>query len=522
MKNYHSFLLLALLLPSLALAQGAPLDSAFSNQIDLSDQEMDNAQKFDHQGIKARTIEEGCKDKKALGCKPVDDGFPLEKLIGVAYTTLGMISGGSSGPTLNKKKVKTTEAPVLNSEGKQVKPEKETRPDYCIIAATAYETLGGMIQQALQSKANNTASGAGDAQLQALISLKETHLARRKTASFQRAIYGGVTLCYVAMIASGAAVDAKLLLKMGGAGALTGLYWKKAAKHKNAAEAVQLVINSLPQAGTCNPWTRTPCFCSEPTSKTLYPAQYQEVCVLNNGNFDVPKVVLGCAAVAGNNLQYDKECKCKQNNTCLKSNLKAYNPNFSLANNLMNEANKTFDLLNSGDFDQGKLDRASINSASLAAKMKIKPEEKLPQPKLSADQQKMADALKEFMPASVANLAATSAPGSYIGGISDAGMESSAIDKLLSSVKAKLAEVIKVDYKKGRGNTNYGSTEPDFVMPKFPGQEGPKVESTEILSFAEQAISKADVSNAPETPIFDIISNRYRRSGWKKLEGEKE
>jgi hypothetical protein len=56
-----------------------------------------------------------------------------------------------------------------------------------------------------------------------------------------------------------------------------------------------------------------------------------------------------------------------------------------------------------------------------------------------------------------------------------------------------------------------------FELPKI-GDESAQEDGVEVLEFAEAAISKADVSNAPETPIFDIISNRYKRSGWTKLE----
>jgi hypothetical protein len=38
------------------------------------------------------------------------------------------------------------------------------------------------------------------------------------------------------------------------------------------------------------------------------------------------------------------------------------------------------------------------------------------------------------------------------------------------------------------------------------------------LTFAEKAINNADVTNSPDTPIFDIISNRYMRSGMSKLQ----
>lgn len=541
MKKLLLITLFSLLLSSLAWAQsidqpGDSLDSTFANPTDLSDKQMDEAQNFTHQGIKDRKIKEGC--AKVKDCKQDEEGLPLEMMIGKAYAMIGMFTGSGGMPSLTKKekKVETQGAqqapqagatppaqgaqtgnPGPSTEGATAKAEKETTPDYCMMAAMAWETLGGFIQQNLQEKGQNEISNIPDVQLQSLQSLKQTHETRAKTAGIQRTVYATVTACYAGMLATGtAAVDGKFILKMGGSTALTALYQRKINKHKKAAKLVQNVIDSLPKAGDCNPWTGTTCFCSEKTSKDLYPSQYQEICVLNGGNFEVPRVAIGCGAVVNNKVQYDKECKCKQTNSCIKSNLKAYNPQFPFGNNLMQEVNKNFDLLNSGEFDEGKLNAASTNLTGLAARVKPKMTGKLPQPNLTPDQQKIADELKSVMPSELANIAAAS-NSDYQGGINDSGMSSSAISNLPPSVKEKLASAINAGYRRTGGATQYSDSEPDFVMPKLPGQEQ-KSASTEVVSFAEEAISKADVSNSPATPIFDIISNRYRRSGWKKLE----
>jgi hypothetical protein len=240
---------------------------------------------------------------------------------------------------------------------------------------------------------------------------------------------------------------------------------------------------------------------------------------LNNGNFDTPKIALGCAAVNAGKMSYDKECNCKKTNSCLRSGLKAYNPKFGIGNNVMSDVNKTFDMLGSGEFDQGQLDQARLNSAAFVGKMKIKPTEKLPIPNLTPEQKRIADAMKAYMPEGLANIAAAT-NSNYKGGISDSA-GSSAISKLPASVKEKLADAIDVEYKQGSGLTSASAEEVGFEMPAMPGQES-QAAGTEIVSFAEAAVSKADVSNMPETPIFDIISNRYRRSGWQKLDQVKE
>ena len=517
-----------------SLDQGdSSLDSTFSNPTNLSDKQMDEAQNFTHQGIKDRKIKEGC--AKVDDCNPEEDGMPLEMMIGKAYAMIGLFTGDGGMPTLTKPTKDATTVtqnstsagtatggtPAGGAQGAQAGPveaEKETSPDYCMMAAMAWETLGGFIQQNLQEKGQNEIANISDAQLQSLQSLKKTHETRAKTAGIQRTVYATVSACYIAMLATGnaSASDWKYWVKLGGAGTLFVLYQRKIDKHKNAATLVQEVINDLPKAGDCNPWTGTSCFCAEKTSKELYPSQFQEICILNGGNFETPKVAIGCGAVVNNKIQYDKECKCKQTNSCLKSGLKAFNPKFPFGNNLVQEVNKNFDLLNSGEYDEGKLNVASTNLNALAGRIKPKFNGKLPQPKLNSEQQKIADGLKSVMPAGLANIAAA-ANSKFESGIKDSAISSSAISKLPDSVKEKVASAINANYRKGSGSTQYSDNEPEFVMPKFPGQEQ-KSASTEVVSFAEEAVSRADVSNAPTTPIFDIISNRYRRSGWKKLE----
>lgn len=534
MKMQMCFFLLLLSLPTFIYGQDKAddsIDGTFSNPTNLTDKEMDNAKNFTHQGIRDRTMKEGC--KSINDCKD-EEGFPLEMLIGKAYAMMGMMSGGGGMPKLTGKitpddvkaaqdatadaRKAATDAGRDASQVKDVEAKGKEKTDYCAMIAMANETLGGLMQQSMQQKAeNNTAAAAQtDAQIQALTSLRETHKARAKTATFQAGVYTGVTACYAAMAATGAQMDIKFIAKAGGAAALMGLYWKKVSKHKNAVKKVEAVMASMENAGkNCNPWTKSPCFCKEATSKTLYPMEYEDVCVLNKGNFETPKIALGCGSVAGGKISYDKECKCKQTNSCLKSGLKAYNPKFALGNNLMNEANKTFDMLNSGEFDEGRLNEARLNASAMASKMKLKTNQKIPKPNLTDEQKKIAEALTPYMAPALANMAAAS-DSSYKGGIADSA-GSPSVSKLPDAVKEKLADAINVGYKTGGGFQGVAE-EPAFEMPMMPGQGGPQTPGTEIVSFAEAAVSKADVSNTPETPIFDIISNRYRRSGWQKLD----
>lgn len=526
MKNLISLTLLCLMLPSFVIGDDTSIDGQFATPTNMTDKQMEGAKNFTHQGIKDRKIQEGC--AKVNDCQEDDSGFPLEKVIGTMYSTIGMMGGTElntnkpvEGAQTTTAQPATTPASGTPATGQAAKkPETEKKTDYCIMIAMASEIVGGALQTTMQKKAENKASGINDAQLASLVNLKETHKARAKTASFQRAIYAGVSACYGYMLATGATMDFKLGLKMAGAVALTGLYWKKVNKHKNAAEKVQLVIDSLPKAGDCNPWTGTKCFCSEATSKDKYPGEYQEVCVLNNGNFETPKIAMGCGTLVDKKVTFDKECKCKATNTCIKGTLSAVRGMSDLGMNMMNEANKNFELLNSGEFDQGKFDSAALTASALAARVKI------PNPKVKAnltpDQQKLAGELSKYLPPGYAAVAATAPANSgFKSGVSEPSTSSAAISKLSPELKQKVAEAIKVNYQQGSGGTDFSDGgEEEIVIPGF----GPQAESskggTEVISFAEAAVNKADVSNAPDTPIFDIISNRYRRSGWNKLDTE--
>jgi hypothetical protein len=531
MKKYSHLLVLLLLLPTLVFGQSVDpqpnsVDSSFSNPTNLSDKKMDEAKNFVHQGQKNRTYKEGC--AKINDCKD-EEGFPLEQLIGKAYSVMGMFVGGGMGPQLTMKpsaaqigkaQEATKVAQAADPQAEAVKPDQDKKPDYCMMISMAYEAVGSMIQQDLQKKAQNT-TVQGDEQLQSLVSLQETHKARQKTATIQSAVYGGVTACYTAQLMyGGVAVDTSFILKMGGAAALTGLYVRKTLKHKKAAEAVGEVIASMDKAGkNCNPWTKSACFCSEPTSKDVYPSQFQEVCVLNKGNFDTPKIALGCSSVdEKKKIVYDKECKCKASNTCMKANLQLYNPKFGLGTNLMGEANTTFDMIGKGEVDTAVLDRATLKASAVAAKVMPKSANIKTGP-LTAEQQKAAKDLEQYMGPQAAAAMASATPTNK-NGILSSGLGSSAISKLPPSVKEKLADAIDVSYSNNGGGSDYSSGDDEFKMPTMPGAESSSPESVEVLSFAEKAISNADVSNSPQTPIFDIISNRYRRSGWTKLDTE--
>jgi hypothetical protein len=402
------------------------------------------------------------------------------------------------------------------------KDAAKEQTDYCIYAAMGYEMISTFIQQDLQSKIETSLKDEKDMQLKALLALKKTHEARRKTSIYQGTVYTTTGACYIARAALSqgrVVMDWKYWAKMGAAAGLATLYYMKAKKHKEAAKKVQEVIEKLPGLGECNPWTKTACFCAEKTSKTSYADTYQEVCELNKGETDPNQVAVGCGVMKDGAMTYDKECKCKSSNTCFKPKLTSTNMKFALGSNLMNQANKGFDLLGNGDFDSGKFDSYSMQSGANAAKLKDKMSvSNMPKLNLNEKEKSIADSFKGLLPAEVAAMAAKSPSVTPPGGFGDAGLNA-ALDKVPKNLKDKVSDTEPVKY--SSGGPGFGSTaegaEESIAMP---GGEGANQSGTEVLTFAEKALENADVTNSPDTPIFDIISNRYIRSGLNKLQVE--
>lgn len=309
-------------------------------------------------------------------------------------------------------------------------------------------------------------------------------------------------------------------VKMGAAGALSALFISKASKHANAAKKVQEVIDSLPKAGDCNPWTGTSCFCSEKTSAKLYPGQFQEVCVLNKGNFDGGLSNMGCAVQVAGQISLDPSCGCKKTNSCLSSKISIGKSTLGLGANFVNDANKGLSLLDPSQFDQAKLNDFST---SMAGKLgAIKSKDALPSVKLTPDQKSLADEMSKVAPASIAALAAASPNGEPpVGGLMGGGT-ASALDKLPEALKKEMKDFEVSGQYRGNGGSSptTAAADPGFSIPGMGTQEaqgGIQVEE----EFAARAVGNADVRNAPDTALFDIISNRYRSSAWKRLDAEK-
>lgn len=506
------------------------LNSTFSEAGNLTDQQVKQSKDFVHEGIKDQVVTEGCNSLD--NCQVEDDG-QLERVIGQVYTTalpaiLSQFKSSDSGSSKSSKSSNDTPKETQNADSaaenstNQGGESAKDQTDWCMIAAMGYEMYAMVFQEKMQKDKSKTAEEIPDPQLRTLVNLRETHKARKKSATYQATAYGTITACYALMLSqSWLTLGWDTGIKMGGAALLTTLYIKKADKHDKLADKVQTVINALPKSGACNPWTQSSCFCEEPTSKDRYPAEYQEVCVLNGGDFNTPKMAMGCAATDANGkVTYDEQCRCKQTNTCVSAKISAFTPTLSGATNLMQQMKAGVELLDSGFYDEAKLNTYSTQTAAMGSKLARQITNPNPEPvNLTNEQKKVAKELAGLVTPELAAKIASAKPqypeNSIAKPESGAKAALSLAEKKEEGLKAK---AVKGKYKTGVASNTASKKEKGFVMPNLLNQKkAPAGSNIEIMNFAERAVSNADVSNTPDTPIFDIISNRYRHA-WKRLD----
>jgi hypothetical protein len=407
---------------------------------------------------------------------------------------------------------------VTSKDGK-TKTEKQT--DWCAKIAIASEVTAAINQHIKQKKIQSMTIPAGDEQRGAIDMAKLTHDERRKTSLIQATGFAGVSACYgVLMFSKSVVVDQMMVVKMAAAATLSTLFYVKASKHKKASDELDRISKALPRDGSCNPYTDTLCFCAEITSEKAFPAEFSKVCVPSEYGPKATASSLTCLVVnAAGKYVADTACKCKETNSCFKANLSLLNPKFSLASNLMNQGQTAINAALSNNFDEGQLNAAYLSNSALnnrvvkAADGKVKPTQ------VSAANKKLADELSKALSPNIASQIASS-PSGELPVTASSSMPTPAVvspeaQKALDAVSKKVAYG-----EAGAGFGSQGSQEEDFTLPQIPnmgGEQAPQ-SAVDVLSFAEQAVENADISKAPETPIFDIISYRYRQSAWSKVE----
>jgi len=293
-------------------------EAAFDSTRELTLQEEQSARTYVHEGKLRNTTVELCNDpenKFSNICTEDRRAFDKGSLrtieamlpaVTKAYALITSLGGG---------KIKTY---AKSATGKMIyvdKDGKETLDDGTTVSKIAGEAIAVGLAQGRNEVAKKAfeQSATETKQAAAFYSLAKTHKDLAKASNIQTGVWGASAGCYAIQIASPSVVkDYKLTAKLAGSALIAVFYKKKADAHKERAKLLEEIAKKLPQAGECNPFSNTSCFCNEPTSFTIDPSNYNRFCVpsalaLRNQETGQDNATI-CVNAKG---QTDAACDCK-------------------------------------------------------------------------------------------------------------------------------------------------------------------------------------------------------------------
>lgn len=550
MKNsLKSLILFSLLFSSASYGQAIQHTSTTTSEDNLTDQEKILSETYMHDGRSNRILEEACKNgsKKDLdicnGQDPNRSKATMMKALSQMYTLVvssipDMDSIETSYPSeedASKSVAKPKKpAPEGDQAATDAKPdeaaeESDTVHDYCRYIASGTEAVA-LFQQQLAQQDIGMNLNEDSAQRQALEKAYLSHKERAKTAKVQYVGWGSTTACYVAMawkpMATGGA-SWKTYLKTAAAATLTAYYKGVVDDQESYMSKVNSIKDRLPKAGDCNPVTNKDCYCSEPSTQydpTYCMDKIREKQIAENS------VYVSCL---DENLKVDEDCSCDKTDSCYSKKFLNTLSSFEGAGVLPANAFKSFNSLTNGELINGQLtgvpDSQLLAIANKALKdKKINIKSKVP---LTNDQKEVFEGLQALGLSKDVASSLASVPYSK---------EASANTAKFGGSNAK--NVVKANYKSSKGRSNSkvltfsggsGINAPkqksknsnDFnfnkMLDKFK-KKSAKTNNGNVLKFAERAGNNAQITKDSSRPIFDIISRRYRVSGWKKLELDQE
>jgi hypothetical protein len=517
-------------------------ESFFDEARPLTAEEEFNSDQYIHQGVADEEYKELCNGEGKYSdiCTNDDSAFSaggektLEAMIPAVTKVYSMISmfGGSeftsqnvdkSGNDLYKKEGSTesvTQSDALDSNGDMkdgYSEDTDSQTDYCGYMTVAVETVGAtfMMMQNKKTKENYVSTKPEARQAASFYALSDTHKSMGKASKTQGYMWGGITGCYGAMLATqNISGDWKIYAKLAGSILITTFHFKKSKAHEKRAKMLTAMAKKLPQAGDCNPFTATTCFCNEETSQRVDPANFKKFCI--------PKIIADRTTnpeafiCVDENKKPDANCKCAESNSCIDKVLKMGALKFGLAPNIMKNPLKGLKPV-SGGFGGADVDSATKQNLALGKKAlaKFKPKK---MPSLTDSQKKMAlDFHKLGIPkAASAFLAKTKTSGGNLPK-NLASMSPSGSGKSLSfSNNKKGLKGKKKSFTSGGAKTSKKSKRGN-PFGKYKRGSGKKTTGIDIEDFAQRAQREAEIVQDHSKGIFEIISYRYKMSAWKKF-----
>ncbi len=518
-----------------AKASGSTTDPS-----NLTDQEKQLAENYIDQTRANNIIKTKCAGDMQAACQGQEGKHSfmgmdskMVKAVAQAYAIYGAVDGGKL-----KVKPDPNEPPGENG----AKPKEKEETDWCKYIPIGTEALAKFSQQTeTQAMQNNPGQNADTAQKDALLKAAKSHENRAKMAKIQMVGWYGGAACYgiKAYTPPGLVMDTSLMIKIGAGVFLGAFYQSEADANEEYAAKVKDIANSLPGKGDCNPITQKTCYCSQPEHK-------------DDPNFCLPglhsnKIAATSDRVACINNQHkaDPTCECRKTNTCLDSFIDANSaPSdvsttigvggqrksggaFGSALGLASPLREVRDL-SRGELTSGNLGTNSSSGSKAIAKKTLAdlasrfPSTATP---LNQAQKNLADQFNSHgIPANISNLMAQQSVSKGALDSAMAKFEGSASSfSNRDPVYAARSNVLRFGGGSGLGvsGKQSGKKNDDFLS-KFNlnknDQGGARPRVMEFAERAQQEASKRGQIMKAETPLFEIISNRYQQSGRRLLE----
>jgi len=545
----------------------------FSSGSNLTDQEKVTSETYVHQGLTQEKIDEGCKTDKSKDTDANRDENQAMRdacnnrerhlihnlvpmVIKASAVVIGAGLGGEYEVTKTSSAGASTEAgaganaggsnPSTTSGaagqqqgGQQQQQQKEKRQDYCRYVAMATEALSMFQQMAAQQNLSSTAGSSADPnaqfnqQRENLYRAKRSHEERATTAKIQSGGWGATAACYTITILSqwsggatglaGGGDWANLLLKLGLSTFAAIYYGFEAAEQEKYAKKIGEVIASLPQAGECNPVTERHCFCSQPSS-IQDTGNFMKYCAPQIRGQQLAANGLKVSCVDGKG-QADPECQCRNSNSCFDvefmnmiGGLKfGKTPEEALGRDVRDLSRGN---LSSGDLRSGQFGGAQASRIkNLLRGLDISKAPKAPP--LGPNQGELADLAGQFgLPRSVASIALNSKNPPNLAQFAGKVKSYEVDPSVFNSLRDGNAKILTFSGGMGPGKKSAGNSNQFDLNKLLKKKDGPSGGGEQVLKFAERASESAQINKNPDTGIFDIISYRYRASGWKRVNVE--
>ncbi len=499
------------------------LSQTYTDEIGAQQQKKEECAKLGDpnacQGMKVKTKFMGIdSDIVKMAAKMYSLVVPMLGMNGIGdFTRADKPLIGGKDESANPEEANAPEKGESNTEQKEKKMK-----DYCQYIAVATEVIAQFQQQSAQQHLSQLPENQSTRQKEALYKAARSHKERAKNHKMQAYGWGATTACYVYYVTQ-AYTDWKVYAKMGASGFLAAFFANEAKAHQSYYEEVRKIADDLPGPGDCNPVTQPDCFCSKPKLSAGDVPLYQKYCqpylhkkAIAQTSYRVPCV--------DQDLRADPKCTCLDEDSCFD---KKYFTDVKLppfGSFLKSPEASSIRSLTRGELTGGSVAGGSVGLGAKAKKILNHgiAGKKIPgQRNLNPQQAREAQIAKSLgLPKALAALVA-SQPFTSASQKSLAKLRSATISgrKLAAKSNRVKDQVWRFNQASGlnKGKKKKGKDPYDFIN-RFKKKKKKAIKRGQVIKFAEQASKSAQVHRNKETALFDIISHRYKISGWRRLE----